>query len=169
MPGGLDRREGLELALVTLLVVVVAVLHVAGANDVLVFFVAAAALAALARLVGTATEQLGGRLGSGAAGVGPYGPTGRGRRRDERAREVGPDRRRSVGVPGEPGGDGAGSGRVRGRGRYRRKKRSSRRGVQIAPGILPDPSLGGPRREGPTARRRSGPRPAAWREQEVQS
>jgi len=69
VPGGLDRREGLELALVTLLVVVVAVLHVAGANDVLVFFVAAAALAALARLVGTATEQLGGRLGSGAAGV----------------------------------------------------------------------------------------------------
>jgi Ca2+:H+ antiporter len=59
----------LELAIVTLLVAVVAVLHLAGANDVLVFFVAAGALAALARLVGTATEQLGGRLGSGAAGV----------------------------------------------------------------------------------------------------
>jgi Ca2+:H+ antiporter len=54
---------------VALVVAVVAVLHFVGANDVLVFFVAAAGLAALAREVGTATEQLGGRLGSGAAGV----------------------------------------------------------------------------------------------------
>jgi Ca2+:H+ antiporter len=64
-----NRREGLEIAIVAALVVVGGVLHFAGANDVLVFFVAAVALAALARLVGTATDQLGGRLGSGAAGV----------------------------------------------------------------------------------------------------
>jgi Ca2+:H+ antiporter len=69
VPGGLDRREGIELGIAALVVAVVAVLHLAGANDVLVFFVAAAGLAALAREVGTATEQLGGRLGSGAAGV----------------------------------------------------------------------------------------------------
>jgi Ca2+:H+ antiporter len=69
VPGGLSRREGLEIAIVAALVAVAGVLHFAGANDVLVFFVSAVALAALARLVGTATDQLGGRLGSGAAGV----------------------------------------------------------------------------------------------------
>jgi Ca2+:H+ antiporter len=69
VPGGLNRREGLELSIVAALVAFGAAVHFAGANDVLVFFAAAVALAALARLVGTATEQLGGRLGSGAAGV----------------------------------------------------------------------------------------------------
>jgi Ca2+:H+ antiporter len=69
VPGGLNRREGLEIGIVAALVAVAGTLHFAGANDVLVFFVSAVALAALARLVGTATDQLGGRLGSGAAGV----------------------------------------------------------------------------------------------------
>src|SRR4051812_1160236 len=50
-------------------VAVTAALHFAGAGSVVVFVVAAIALAALARLVGHATEQLGSRLGSGAAGV----------------------------------------------------------------------------------------------------
>jgi Ca2+:H+ antiporter len=69
VPGGINRREALEFALVGALVAVTAALHFAGANEVVVFFVSAGALAALARLVGTATEQLGGRLGSGGAGV----------------------------------------------------------------------------------------------------
>jgi Ca2+:H+ antiporter len=43
--------------------------HFSGLNDVLTFVVSAVALAALARLVGTATEQLGARLGSGGASV----------------------------------------------------------------------------------------------------
>jgi Ca2+:H+ antiporter len=43
--------------------------HFAHAGDVLTFVVAAAALALLAHVVGTATDQLGGRLGSGGAGV----------------------------------------------------------------------------------------------------
>jgi Ca2+:H+ antiporter len=42
--------------------------HYGHANAILAFVVAALALAVLARLVGTATEQLGGRLGSGGAG-----------------------------------------------------------------------------------------------------
>src|SRR3954449_10274155 len=50
-------------------VAVTAALHFLGAGSVVVFVVAAIALAALARLVGHATEQLGARLGSGAAGV----------------------------------------------------------------------------------------------------
>jgi Ca2+:H+ antiporter len=63
------RRDVIELAITAALVVVTAVCHFAGLGDVLTFLVAAAALAALARLVGTATEQLGARLGSGGASV----------------------------------------------------------------------------------------------------
>jgi Ca2+:H+ antiporter len=69
VPGGLDRREALEVGIVAALLAIGASVHFAHANPVLVFFVTAVALAALARLVGTATEQLGGRLGSGGAGV----------------------------------------------------------------------------------------------------
>jgi Ca2+:H+ antiporter len=64
-----NRRERIELAVTLVVVCIAAVCHYAGAGDVLVFCVSAVALAALARLVGTATEQLGSRLGSGAAGV----------------------------------------------------------------------------------------------------
>jgi len=51
------------------LVGVAGALDLAGSNAVLRFVAAAAALAMLARLVGTATEQLGGRLGAGGAGT----------------------------------------------------------------------------------------------------
>ena len=50
------------------LVAIAGVLNYAGLNAVLRFVAAAVALAVLARLVGTATEQLGGRLGAGGAG-----------------------------------------------------------------------------------------------------
>jgi Ca2+:H+ antiporter len=48
---------------------VAAVCHYSGVNDVVTFVLSALALALLARLVGTATEQLGARLGSGGASV----------------------------------------------------------------------------------------------------
>jgi Ca2+:H+ antiporter len=64
-----NRRELLTLALTAALVVVAGIAHYTGAGDVVTFTVAAVALAALARLVGAATEQLGSHLGSGAAGV----------------------------------------------------------------------------------------------------
>ena len=50
------------------LVAIAGALDLAGLNAVLRFVAAAVALAMLARLVGTATEQLGGRLGAGGAG-----------------------------------------------------------------------------------------------------
>jgi Ca2+:H+ antiporter len=63
-----NRRERLEILVTLALVAVAAVCHFA-LGAVTAFVVTAIALAALARLVGTATEQLGSRLGSGAAGV----------------------------------------------------------------------------------------------------
>lgn len=63
------RREWIELGVVAVLVVLAGVAHYAHANAVLAFFVAAIAIAALARLVGQSTEQLGGRVGTGPAGV----------------------------------------------------------------------------------------------------
>jgi Ca2+:H+ antiporter len=65
----LSRRELAENALTAGLVALSGVLVAAGATPVLRFAVAAVALAALARLVGAATEQLGARLGSGRAGA----------------------------------------------------------------------------------------------------
>jgi Ca2+:H+ antiporter len=62
------RRDLVEIALTLALVAVAAICHFA-LGDVTTFVVAAVTLAALARLVGSATEQLGARLGSGAAGV----------------------------------------------------------------------------------------------------
>jgi Ca2+:H+ antiporter len=64
----MTRRDLIELAVTLALVAVAAFAHFA-LGDVTTFVVAAIALAALARLVGAATEQLGARLGSGAAGV----------------------------------------------------------------------------------------------------
>jgi Ca2+:H+ antiporter len=63
------RRELVEIAVSAAIVAAAAVCALGGLNDVLTFAVTALALAVLARLVGTATEQLGGRLGSGGAGV----------------------------------------------------------------------------------------------------
>jgi Ca2+:H+ antiporter len=64
-----NRRERLEVAIVATLVVVAGLCHFGGLGSVLTFIVTAVALAGLARLVGTATEQLGARLGSGGASV----------------------------------------------------------------------------------------------------
>jgi len=63
------RRERAEILAAAALVGIAGALDLAGANAVLRFVAAAAALAMLARLVGTATEQLGGRLGAGGAGT----------------------------------------------------------------------------------------------------
>ncbi len=65
----MTRRERIEIAIVAALVCVSGVCHFAGLDDVLTFVVAAVALAGLARMVGTATDQLGARLGSGGASV----------------------------------------------------------------------------------------------------
>jgi Ca2+:H+ antiporter len=62
------RRDWIEL-LVTLALVAIAAFAHFELDDVPAFLIAALALAALARLVGSATEQLGARLGSGAAGA----------------------------------------------------------------------------------------------------
>jgi Ca2+:H+ antiporter len=64
-----SRRERLELAVTALVVALAAVCHYGGLGAVTTFVVAAIALAGLARAVGTATEQLGARLGSGGASV----------------------------------------------------------------------------------------------------
>jgi Ca2+:H+ antiporter len=64
-----NRRERLEIALTAALVAVAGACHFGGLGDVVTFVVAAVALAGLARTVGTATEQLGARLGSGGASV----------------------------------------------------------------------------------------------------
>ena len=64
-----SRRDLLQLAVAALLVACAAAAHYLDATPVLAFLVAAAAIALLARLVGGATDQLGGRVGSSAAGV----------------------------------------------------------------------------------------------------
>jgi Ca2+:H+ antiporter len=66
---GVSRRDVIELAIGALLVVVAATAHFADATPVLAFSLAALAIAALARLVGGATEQLGSRVGSSIASV----------------------------------------------------------------------------------------------------
>ncbi|HVN60893.1 MAG TPA: hypothetical protein VMT59_06500, partial [Gaiellaceae bacterium] len=63
------RRELVEIGVVAVLVALAGIAHYSGANEVLAFFVSALAIAGLARLVGTATEQLGGRVGTGTAGI----------------------------------------------------------------------------------------------------
>ena len=65
----MTRRERLEIALTAVLVAAAGICHFAGLGDVVTFVVSAIALAGLARTVGTATEQLGARLGSGGASV----------------------------------------------------------------------------------------------------
>jgi len=65
----MTRRERAEILVAAILVGIAGALDLTGSNAVLRFVAAAAALAILARLVGTATEQLGGRLGAGGAGT----------------------------------------------------------------------------------------------------
>jgi Ca2+:H+ antiporter len=63
------RRDVIELGLAAVLVAAAGAAHFADATPVLTFVLAAVAIAVLARLVGGATEQLGSRVGSSAAGV----------------------------------------------------------------------------------------------------
>jgi Ca2+:H+ antiporter len=64
-----SRRDVIELGVAGALVAAAAAAHYANATPVLAFAVAALAIAVLARLVGSATEQLGSRVGSSVAGV----------------------------------------------------------------------------------------------------
>ena len=66
---GLRRGEWIQLGLAALAVAAAALAHFARRTPVLAFAVAAIAIAFLAHLVGGATEQLGRRVGSSAAGV----------------------------------------------------------------------------------------------------
>jgi Ca2+:H+ antiporter len=63
------RAELSQIAVAALLVVGAGLAHYLDVTAVLAFVIAAAAIALLARLVGSATEQLGSRVGSSAAGV----------------------------------------------------------------------------------------------------
>jgi Ca2+:H+ antiporter len=67
--GGFTGRNATEVGVTAAAVCVTAALAFAGAPAVLRFVVAALTLALLARQVGVATEQLGGRLGEAGAGV----------------------------------------------------------------------------------------------------
>jgi Ca2+:H+ antiporter len=64
-----SRRDVIELAVAGVLVAAAALANFTDATPVLSFVLAALAIAVLARLVGTATEQLGSRVGSSAAGA----------------------------------------------------------------------------------------------------
>jgi len=64
-----NRSDLRQIALAALFVAGAALAHYLDATPVVTFSIAAAAIALLARLVGGATEQLGGRVGSSAAGV----------------------------------------------------------------------------------------------------
>ncbi|HZC29063.1 MAG TPA: hypothetical protein VE269_04930 [Gaiellaceae bacterium] len=65
----MSGRDLVEVGLCAALVAAAAAARYLHATAVLAFLVAAAAIAILARLVGTATEQLGARVGPGGAGV----------------------------------------------------------------------------------------------------
>ncbi len=65
----MTRRDVIEIGVAGALVAVAAGAHYADATPVLTFVLAALAIAVLARLVGTSTEQLGSRVGSSAAGA----------------------------------------------------------------------------------------------------
>ncbi|HWH54199.1 MAG TPA: hypothetical protein VNT04_01345 [Gaiellaceae bacterium] len=66
---GMSWRERVEIGVTAGLVALAGALDLGGVNAIVRFAAAAVALAMLARLVGTATEQLGGRLGAGGAGT----------------------------------------------------------------------------------------------------
>ena len=65
----MNRADLRQIGLAALVAAGAGVAHVVDATPVATFVVAAAAIALLARVVGGATEQLGGRVGSSAAGV----------------------------------------------------------------------------------------------------
>jgi Ca2+:H+ antiporter len=63
------RRDVIEVCIAAALVTAAAVAHFADTSPVVAFVLAALAIAVLARLVGSATDQLGSRVGSSIAGV----------------------------------------------------------------------------------------------------
>jgi Ca2+:H+ antiporter len=65
----MNRGDVRLVGLAALLVAAAAAAHFLHVTPVLALAAAAAAIALLARLIGGATEQLGGRVGSSAAGV----------------------------------------------------------------------------------------------------
>src|SRR5690348_10861523 len=65
----MTRREQAEIVGTAVLVGIAGAFDLAGSNAVVRFFAAAVGLAAHGRPVGTATAQLGGRLGAGGAGT----------------------------------------------------------------------------------------------------
>jgi Ca2+:H+ antiporter len=65
----MSRRELAEIAIDAALVVAAALAHYLDVTPVLQFLLAAIAIAGLARLVGSSTEQLGGRMGAAGAGA----------------------------------------------------------------------------------------------------
>lgn len=65
----MQRGELVRIGITAVLVAAAGLAHFLHANAVVAFLVAAAAIAMLAQLVGNATDQLGGRVGSSAAGV----------------------------------------------------------------------------------------------------
>lgn len=65
----MEKKEKIVIGVCVIATLIAGVLHFAGANAVLAFFVTAIALALLAVIVGDATEQLGSRLGPGATGI----------------------------------------------------------------------------------------------------
>ncbi|HSB39801.1 MAG TPA: hypothetical protein VLD13_11980 [Gaiellaceae bacterium] len=65
----MQRGELVRIGIAAVLVAAAGLAHFLHANAVVAFLVAAAAIAMLAWLVGSATDQLGGRVGSSAAGV----------------------------------------------------------------------------------------------------
>ena len=66
---GVTRRDVIELGLAGMLMAAAGSANFADATPVLTFGLSALAIAVLARLVGSATEQLGSRVGSSAAGA----------------------------------------------------------------------------------------------------
>ncbi len=65
----MDKKQKIIAGLSVVFTAAAGTLHYVGANAVLAFAAAAAALALLAVLVGDATEQLGSRMGPGATGI----------------------------------------------------------------------------------------------------
>jgi Ca2+:H+ antiporter len=65
----METKEKVVIGLAVIATVASGALHYAGANAVISFVSAAAALALLAMIVGDATEQLGSRLGPGSTGI----------------------------------------------------------------------------------------------------
>jgi Ca2+:H+ antiporter len=65
----MNKKELLLIGIAFAITATGGVLHYAEANTLLVFVITAASLALVAKIVGEATEQLGGRLGPGATGI----------------------------------------------------------------------------------------------------